>query len=397
MVGVAVSVAVISQERALREGSARAAEKFDVIVAPQGSRTDALLTGVYLQPGSARLLSSEATALILNDDQAAFASPLAFGDNYRGHPVVGAVADLAEQLSGGQLAEGIAFSQQDEAILGANVELAIGDEFYPAHGLTDRGDDSAEHTDALTIVGRMAPTGSAWDNAIVVPVEFVWHVHEDHETEAGDTHDQEEIGHVDEHDHGEHHEEEVLIGGPYTVDNPGVPAIVLRAASFADAYRLRDEYTTDETMAFFPAEVLLGLYQTLGDVSFILFVMSVCSALLVVVAIVAALFIMFRLLMTQFVTLRALGAPRRFILGVSWGISASIFTIGTVVGLGVGLVLAYAVGLVIQQRTGMMMTPGLGRQELVMAGSIWAIGIVAGVVPALYIAKKPLWQTIRSY
>jgi hypothetical protein len=44
--GVSLSVAIVSQERALRSGSARAADRFDMIVAPRGSRTDALLTGV---------------------------------------------------------------------------------------------------------------------------------------------------------------------------------------------------------------------------------------------------------------------------------------------------------------------------------------------------------------
>jgi putative ABC transport system permease protein len=44
--GISLSVAILSQERALRSGSARAADRFDMIVAPRGSRTDALLTGV---------------------------------------------------------------------------------------------------------------------------------------------------------------------------------------------------------------------------------------------------------------------------------------------------------------------------------------------------------------
>src|SRR5690606_40294039 len=91
LAGTALSVAITSQERALRSGSANAAEKFDLVVSPVGSRTDALLTSVYLQPGSSRLLSPEITASLLNDEQASFVSPLAFGDSHRGYPIIGVV------------------------------------------------------------------------------------------------------------------------------------------------------------------------------------------------------------------------------------------------------------------------------------------------------------------
>ena len=101
-------MAIISQERALRTGSARAADRFDLVVAAPGSRTDALLTSVFLQPGSARLLSPEVTAQLLNDPNASFVSPLAFGDSIRGAPVVGVTAPLVEHLSNG-LAEGRVF------------------------------------------------------------------------------------------------------------------------------------------------------------------------------------------------------------------------------------------------------------------------------------------------
>lgn len=393
--GTAISIAIMSQERALREGSARAAEKFDVIVAPSGSRTDALLTGVYLQPGTSRLLGPEITAAVLNDTSAAFASPLAFGDNYRGHPIVGTTSALPDHLSDNALAEGRMFTQAYEAVIGANVDLPLGSTIAPMHGLADLGEHGDEHSQTLDVVGRMQPTGSPWDNAIVAPVEFVWAVH-GHEDDVGEEEAQ-EPEHEAEFHHEDHDHDDETIGGPYTVENPGVPAIVLRAASIADAYRLRSTYNTDTTMAFFPAEVLIDLFQTLGDVSFILFSMSMLSAALVIAAILCGLLIVFRLLTPQLITLRALGAPRRFIMGVAWGVSASIFTVGTLLGLGVGLLIATVISGILQSRTGIVLTPSLGQQEFTVLGAIWLLGVTAGCVPALYIATRPLWKTIRSY
>jgi len=49
-VAVALGVAVSSQERALRAGSARAADPFDLLIGARGSATQLVLTTVYLQP-----------------------------------------------------------------------------------------------------------------------------------------------------------------------------------------------------------------------------------------------------------------------------------------------------------------------------------------------------------
>ena len=47
---VALSVTVTLQERAVRLGSARAAEKFDLLVGGAGSETQLALSAVFLQP-----------------------------------------------------------------------------------------------------------------------------------------------------------------------------------------------------------------------------------------------------------------------------------------------------------------------------------------------------------
>src|SRR5690606_15937441 len=118
------------------------------------------------------------------------------------------------------------------------------------------------------------------DRALIIPVETVWDVHglAGGETEA--------------------------IGGPYAESAvSGIPAAVVRAQSVADTYRLRQKYNTDETMAFFPAEVLIQLYSTLGDVRQVMTLMSVVTQGLVMLSVVASVLILFRLLMPQFVTL----------------------------------------------------------------------------------------------
>ncbi len=102
---VALGIAISAQERALRLGSARAADRFDLIVAAPGSHNDVLFSVVYLNPTAVELLPAEVTSKLLAEPRAAFAAPIGFGDNHDGAPVVGTTAAFIDHLSGG-LAQG---------------------------------------------------------------------------------------------------------------------------------------------------------------------------------------------------------------------------------------------------------------------------------------------------
>lgn len=383
IVGTAISVAIISQERALKSGSARAAEKFDVVVAPVGSRTDALLTSVYLQPGSARLLSPEMTATVLNDERASFSSPLAFGDSHRGYPMVGATAELTAHLSDGVLPEGRPFERINEAVIGASVDLPIGYVFTPSHGthVTADLDHADGHDVEITVTGRMLPTGSPWDRAIVVPVELVWDVHG--------------LLNRPEGEHGHDHDE-MKLGGPYLASEiPGIPAAVLRVEKVADAYRLRQQYNTDESMAFFPAEVLIQLYQTLGDVRQLMTIMAVVTQALVMLSVIASVQILFRLLAPQFVTLRAMGAPRAFIFYTVWGFVAVLFSVGVLIGLGLGYILSIGLSTIIEHQINVALRPTIGQAEFLLAFVIWVLGMVVALLPAWNLQREKLSQAMK--
>lgn len=387
--GTSLSVAIVSQERALRTGSARAADRFDLVVAAPGSRTDALLTSVFLQPGSARLLSPAMTARLLNDPDASFVSPLAFGDNIGGAPVVGVTAALVEHLSQG-LAEGRSFRGRHEAVVGSASPLVVGQTFRPAHGavaLGDTADDAhdsegghghgAGHDSLITVVGRMKPTGSPWDRAVTVPIELVW---ETHGLPPG------------------HPEGSALIGAPFDpAHTPGIPAAVVHAKSVASAYKLRQAYTTNESMAFFPAEALIQLYSVVGDVRQLMSVLAVITQGLVLLGILASVVILLRLLMPQFVTLRALGAPRRYIFATAWGFMAALVVAGVGFGLVGGYGLSFGISRWLSHRTGIALTPSLGESEYLIALAIAAVGLALGLLPAVHLQRRPLADAIARF
>jgi putative ABC transport system permease protein len=379
--GVTLAVAILSQERALRSGSTRAADRFTLVVAPPGSRTDALFTGVFLRPGSGQLLSPTLTAALLNDTRAAFVSPLAFGDSHHGAPVVGAIAALVEHVSDG-LAEGRVFATRQEAVVGATSPLQVGDTFRPTHGVhhggaQQGGDDAMDaHETVLTVVGRMKPTGSPWDRAVVVPIEQVWALH------------QRPTGHAP---------ASAQLGPPFDpAFTPGIPAAVVHTPKIAAAYQLRGAYSGKESMAFFPAEALLQLYAVLGDMRQLMSLLAVVTQALVLLAIVSSVFILFRLLAPQFVTLRALGAPRRYVFAIAWGFTALLVGVGVLAGLAGGYALSFAISSWLARMTGVALQPSLGASELLVALAIFGVGLVLATLPAWRMQRADLPTAMKG-
>lgn len=391
-IAVALGIAISAQERALRQGSARAADKFDLIVAAPGSHTDALFASVYLSPRAVGLLPPEVMAQVMADPAVSFAAPIGFGDNVDGKPVVGSTAAFVDHLSGG-LAEGRTFGTIDEAVVGALAGIRLGEALAIDHGNADEIDpdtlDDHDHSHdhdhdhahegdhgAITVVGRMNPTGTPWDHAIIVPIEFTWSAHAMPTGHAiGDT----------------------RIGPPFDQAHlPGVPAIIVRPESLSDAYGLRSRYRTADSTAFFPAEVLVDIYATMGDVAKVMGLLTLASQALVVAAILAGLIALLDLQRKRFAVLRALGAPARFVFAVVWLQTGTLILAGSVIGLPLGWLVAQGVSSLVASETGVAIVATLGLKELVLAGTLLILGLILAVIPAFIIWRRPVVDSLRA-
>ena len=376
VVSVGLGVALLAQERGLRVGTARAADAFDLIVAAPGSETTMMLAAVFLQPTDAPLVDGATYAALAAHPQVRIAAPLAFGDSWQGAPVVGTTAAFLRHLSGGHI-EGRPWQAQAEAVAGARVPLAIGDTVLPAHGVgADALDDV--HADAVTVVGRMAPTGTPWDRAILVPAEFVWTSHglpDGHAPGAPDR-----------------------LGPPFDPDRfPGAPAIVVQAEALWASHALRSEFTREgRTMAFHPGAVLARLYRVMGDVRQAMSLMALVTQGLVAAAVLLGLAILARLLRRQVALLRALGAPARFVLAVVWSYGATLAAAGTALGLALGWLAAGLLSRAVTLRTDVLVEARLGWPELhLVAGFLGATALLS-LLPAFIVLRRPVVEGLRS-
>lgn len=362
---VALGLGVSLQERALRLGSARASEKFDLVIGARGSETQLVLSTVFLQPAALPLVPGAVLEALEHDPRVAWAAPVGFGDFYRGHPLIGTTAQLVAATAPG-LSAGRMFAAEYEAVVGAQVDLPPGAEITPTHGEVTRGGHAHEGVN-YTVTGRLKPTGTPWDRAILVPIEAVWHVHG--------------------------------MGGQPDAEaaEPGVPAILVKPKSIADAYRLRQEYRTNpETLAVFPAEVLTGLYALMGDARQVLAAVAAGAQGLVAAALVLVTAVHIGQRRRQIGALRALGAPRGAIFALVWTELFALVLCGIGLGVAGGFGAALMLSQMIAARQGFALPVSFAPADFLALGGLAGLAAVLAALPAWLAYRQPAAAGLRG-
>ncbi|MET3614854.1 putative ABC transport system permease protein [Rhizobium aquaticum] len=410
---VALGVAVTLQERAMRLGSARAAEKFDLIIGAAGSETQLVLSSVFLQPSALPLMPGKVLSDLETDPRVAWAAPIGFGDFFGTSPIVGTTTALVKNLSAG-VSEGAIFAREGEAVIGADVKLSMGSTVKPMHGTLGEGGHT--HTElAYTVAGRLKPTGSAWDKAILVPIKAVWDIHglghhhddgdEDHEHDAAAAAKPAADGktpaaHEDHDDHDEHEHHAIdpnqSINELWQGELPGLPAVVVKPKSIADAYKLRQQYRKDATLAVFPGEVLTTLYATLGDVKQVLSAVAGGAQLLVGAALILVIVMHIGQRRKQIGALRAFGAPREAVFGIVWLELFGLVAAGIAAGLGLGYLAARGIAARLAADSGFHMPVGFATEDMTSIGMLLVASALLCALPALIAYRQPPASALRG-
>lgn len=394
----ALGVAVTLQERALRLGSARAADKFDLIVGAPGSETQLVLSSVFLQPAALPLMPGEVLTKLAADPRVAWAAPIGFGDNFQGFPIVGTTTALMSGTTAG-FTEGRMFALEGEAVVGSGVDLPLGAEVKPMHGAAGEGGET--HADSTyTVVGKVQPTGTAWDRAILVPIQAVWHIHglgEEHEDEAHEAEEHhDEAGEEEHHHHGRIDADAPLVED-FDHDVPGLPAVLVKPKTIADAYKLRQEYRADgATRAIFPAEVLTSLYATLGDARTVLMYVAYGAQALVAAALMLIAVIHVAQRRRQIGALRAFGAPRLAVFGIVWLELLLLVAIGVGAGFGVGYGAAEFMAGLFTAQSGVRLPVEFTAADGVLAVTFLIVAALMAALPAALAYRQSPVEALRG-
>lgn len=336
---VALGTAVSLLEPSIRRGATAAADRFDLVVGAPGGEAQLVLSAVYLDGTPLPPLSGAVLDRVRNEAGVAWCSPLLFGDTWRGLPIVG----VDEVFLDGQGA----FRAPEDAYAGALVPLEPGERFHGAHGAAAVTEHDESHTEYV-VKGRLAPTGTPWDRALLVSASSLWRTHG-------------------------------LVAGQ---SSPPVSAVVVKPRSVADAYRLRQLFRTESSVALFPAEVLVRLYALLGDAQTLFSGMARLAQGAVLAAVLMAVFAGMARRRKTLAVLRALGAPRRYGALTLWLEVFLMLAAGGLVGLVLGWGLCAWGASLAAKATGVALTVTLGKSEWAAFGLTLLVGGAAALLPA---------------
>jgi putative ABC transport system permease protein len=165
----------------LNKAFERDLQGIDVVVGAKGSPMQLILSGVFhidVPPGNVPL---QAVQALQQHPMVAQVIPISLGDNLHGFRIVGTSHDYITHYQA-QLAQGRLWTQPMQVVLGAiaarKLGLLMGHTFVGSHGLAEGG--HAHGDSRYTVVGILAPSGSALDRLILTDSASVWKVHEDY-------------------------------------------------------------------------------------------------------------------------------------------------------------------------------------------------------------------------
>jgi putative ABC transport system permease protein len=276
--------------------------------------------------------------------------------------------------------------------VGAAVKLAVGTKFQPMHGSAEAQlIEPQKHGFAFSVVGRLPKTGTAWDNAILVPIEAIWRIH----TGALSGFHSQQTTNAQE-----------VLGPPWSSEDiKGVPAIVVRVKSPADAYRLHALYqyrignaktgTPSATMAVFPAEVLMELYAVIGDMRKVMAAMSLATQGIVLLAILLVITSVLAARRQSLAVLRAMGAPATFIFVLIWLQAFMIIGLGAALGLVFGWGGSMILVHIFASEAGFHITPTINFTEWLLATNVALAGSALAMIPSVIAWRQNIAKRLR--
>lgn len=367
-------------ERMLKESSAVAADRFDLLAGVKGSQVSLLLGSVFLKDEPLSLVPVSLLKNLDNDKGVKWAAPIALGDHVGDSVLVGTTLDLAT-FGGIQRPDtGRLFEKPFEAVVGSGTPFLVGDKITPTHGRV-KGMGHQHHHAELTVVGKMPPTGTPWDRAVLIPIKTVWdmHKHSGHTTQTASL--------------------EAWRQGDLS-GYPGVSAVVIKPKTFSDAYRLRQNLNqtsledtkgnTVNLMGVFSGEVLVTLYGILGTATKALGIFSWLTLIIALGSTVLTGVLLGALRRPTLLQLRAIGAPSSYIRKLMWSVVMFVVVVGSVGGFLIGYVFSFCTAGILVVETGISMTPVPGMREIILTTGTCLVGALCALLPAWLAGRTQL-------
>lgn len=369
--GIATITLLLLTTSQLEERMQRDARGIDLVAGAKGSPMQIILSSIYQLDVPTGNIPWKQAQELARHRAVKKTIPLALGDNYRGHRIVGTHHDYVAHY-GARLAQGRLWQAPLEAVLGAEVAaatgLALGATFVGAHGVSGREGEHMHKTHPYRVVGLLAPTGTVVDRIVLTDVSTLWAVH-------ADQHDIKDVARIAE-----------LLSD----DEKELTALLIQYASpLAAAMLPRYINQNSEMQAASPAYETARLFTIIGVG------VDVLRGFALVLIVAAGL--------SVFIALYNALLERRYDLAVMRTLGAGpgkLMVLMLLEGLllaGIGAILGIALGHALTEVVGMALTAA---KQVAVTGWAWvnaelwliALALGVGVVAALL----PAWRAYRT-
>jgi len=443
VLGVALAVSVMILQREGRALFGQNEYGYQLLVGPKGSPLQLTLNTVYQidkSPGNIPYaLYEEIATSPKYRPLVKVAIPYAVGDSYKGQRIIGTLPQLFGYDDAGakmpadasvmeyrpgrryQIGEGRVFHPRKfEAVIGSEVTkltgLKLGEKFKATHGLPAENQKPDEHDEQWEVVGVLAPTHTAADKNLFIPLTTFYTIMEHEEAlaahaalregedpnkhpapaPAAASHPSTQTATAPAEEDHEHHysmNADGTIDLHLPKDQWEVSVVLIRTRSPFAVRSLQYNFNNGpDAMAINPAEEMTNFFRIfLEPSSNVLLLISMLVTIVATVAILVSIYNSVSARLREIAILRALGATRQRILAIICLEAGLIGLVGAVLGLLAGHLLAAAGSVYTQRVVGEPINwTHVGAYEWLFLLGVAIVAVLAGLVPAMKAYRTPV-------
>jgi putative ABC transport system permease protein len=376
--GLALATIVYILSQQTQEMLNTGAAGCDFVVGAKGSPLQLVLNSLYYLDAPTGVFNISVWQHLQNDPEVERTIPLTLGDNYYGYPIVGTVPDFFvghSALNGKDLlTSGRMFNKQFETVVGSQIaaqfHLRLGQTMIGAHGWAKSNDFHAAFP--YTIAGLLAPTGTNIDRAVYTDYHSIWTIHA--HPDADDAPD------------------------PNAPDpTHEITALLVQLHHPASKYRMIQEINANENaMAADPPKQIQLISQAFIDpLQKVLLLVAYLVVLVSTLSILISLYLTINQRKRDVAIMRSLGATRTDIFFLITLEAAALAGIGVIAGWLVGHGLLALASSTISAQFGIIITAWhVQPVEILIACSVWILGILAGLLPAAMAYRLSVADTL---
>lgn len=361
-----------------RDGFTNTISKTDLIVGAKGGPLQLLLYTVFHIGNAVNNIRWSTYEEIKNNRLVEWTIPISLGDSYKGYRVIATDENFFEhyQFRGDNkvaFETGAAPKDTFDVVLGSEVakkfQLKTGDPIVLSHGIQNDSILTHENT-PFHVVGILKPTQTPIDTGVFINLYGMEAMHIGWETGVPSG---EKI------DLDKYKKENLKINQ--------LTSFMVKLKSRIAVLKMRrdiDQYEKEPIMAIIPALSLQEMWQTIGYVEQILFLVSLCVLLVGVLSILISLYTSINERRREMAILRSLGASSRHVFTLLLYESSFLVLTGCLLGVGALYGVLFFVRPWLESNFSVYLEmQALSKTEWIYLVGIFVAGTLAGLIPAV--------------